>query len=305
MFGFRAIFLPCWFTSLRPVYCVGLASGRLRGRTLAEIDRRELLLCAASAGLLASGRATAVAPIVTTDFGQAAANLGALLKILGSTNPDEVAVTYGTGRVFACLNGEQPVPLFSTHSVSAARSRLRPDGSFLLRQHIIGFRTAFESESIIDRMSNPLTGESVDLPLTDYGIGDVDYRLGGTYALRAGVEPTRLNRPSIRPWTIDAGTLAISDDAVLAGVGPAQPKIDAVTRFARVEEILDEKVASARSWFSFSAVDPFRPWLKMRQLGFQLWHVHGRKVDASAPLPAFIAHLVRRRFPKLFELAAP
>lgn len=305
MFGFRAKFSPRWFPPPGPVYRTGAAWVRLRRHTLADIDRRGLLLGVASTGLLASARVAAAAPAVTPDFGQVAANLRALLKILGSTNPGDVAVTYGTGRVFACIAGEPPVPLFSTHSVSAARSRLRPDGSFLLRQHIIGFRTAFETESVIDRMANPLTGESVDLPLTDYGISDADHRLDGTYALRVGAEPTRLNRPPIRPWTIDAGTLALSDDAVLAGVGPAQPKIDAVTRFARVAEIVDETVPSARSWFSFSAVDPFRPWLKMRQLGFQLWHVHGRKVDATAPLPAFIADLVRRRFPQLLELAAP
>lgn len=276
---------------------------------MADIERRSLLL-GASAGLWASTRVAEAASAVPAgkgamDFGSPSGNLSALLKILGSTNPAEVAVTYGTGRVYACIAGEPPVPLFGTHSVSAARSRPRADGSFVLRQHIVGFRTAFESETVIDRMSNPLTGESIDLPMTDYGIGDTDYRHDATFALRAGAAPVRMNRPPLRPWWVDSGTLALSDDAVLAGAGPAQPKIDVVTRFARVTELLDDSIASARSWFSFSAVDPFRPWLKMRQAGYQLWHVHGRKIAADAPLPPFIASLVRSRFPALLALDAP
>jgi hypothetical protein len=279
---------------------------------MVDLRRRGLLIAASSAGLGLGGgaRQAAAAPAAppvapTPDFNEPALNLLALLKILGSTDSQEVSLTYGTGRVFACLAERRPVPLFATHSVSAARSRLRADGSFVLRQHIIGFRTPIDSETPIERMVNPLTGESIDLPFTDYGTGDIDYRLDGTYALRHDGAAEKMDHPPVRPWKLDAGVLAIDDDSLLAGTGPRQPKIDVVTRFARVEEILDPKVASPRSWFDFSAVDPFRPWLKMSQPGFQLWHVHGRKVDAAAPLPEFIATFIRARFPTLLELNAP
>jgi hypothetical protein len=237
------------------------------------------------------------------DFNEPALNLLALLKMLGSTNPRDLAISFGTGRVYACLPDEAPIPLFSTHSVSVTRSQLRADGSFLLRQHIVGFRTAFDGDRLIERMANPLTGETVELPVTDYGIGDLDYRLDGTYALRSGTPATKLERTMPRPWHLDSGTLAINDDAVLAGPGPKQPKADVVTRFAPVREVLDPKTPAARSWFSFSAIDPFRPWLKMPRPGYQLWHVYGRSVHADRPLPEFIDRVVRERFAGLLELA--
>jgi hypothetical protein len=294
------------------------------------LNRRDVLLAATAAGLGASavvqaadragtplvqGAATTPAsppaaakpstPAVTPDFDRPPLNLLALLKMLGSTDPRDVAVTCGTGRVYACIAEQPPIPLFGTHSVSVTRSRLRPDGSFVLRQRIIGFRTAFDGDRPIDRMTNPVTGETVELPVTDYGVADMDYRLDGTYASRAGAQPTKLDRPTLRPWRIDTGVLAIHDDSLLSGVGPGQPKADVVTRFAPIHEIMDESIHSARSWFSFSAVDPFRPWLKMGRPGFQLWHVHGRSVDAARPLPEFIDRFVRERFPTLLELAAP
>lgn len=277
---------------------------------MVDLCRRGLLIAASSAGLGGGARQAAAAQsgariARAPDFNESAPNLLALLKILGSTDPKEVSLTYGTGRVFACIAGRRPVPLFATHSVSAVRSRLRADGSFVLRQHIIGFRTPIDSEAPIERMVNPLTGESIDIPFTDYGTGDTDYRLDGTYALHPDGAAEKTDHPPVRPWKLDAGILAIDDDSLLAGTGPRQPKIDVVTRFARAAEILDPKVASSRSWFDFSAVDPFRPWLKMREPGFQLWHVHGRKVDAAAPLPEFIATFIRARFPTLLELKAP
>lgn len=276
------------------------------------VNRRQALAGLSAASIVLGGGATEAAaaqkgaPVARApDFNAPALNLLALLKILGSTDPQAVSLTYGTGRVFACIAERRPVPLFATHSVSAVRSRLRADGSFVLRQHIIGFRTPIDSETPIEHMVNPVTGESIDLPFTDYGTSDTDYRLDGTYALRADGTNEKTDHPVVRPWKVDAGILSIDDDSLLVGTGPRQPKIDVVTRFARVEEILDPKLSSPRSWFDFSAVDPFRPWLKMREPGFQLWHVHGRKVDADAPLPAFIASFIEARFPKLLELKAP
>lgn len=297
---------------------------------MTSMNRRDVLLAATAAGLGASliaesangaaasstravpatsprgvTAATPAAAAPPPDFNRPTLNLLALLKILGSTDPRAVPMSYGTGRVYACISEQPPIPLFGTHSVSVTRSRLRPDGSFVLRQRIIGFRTEFDGELPIERMKNPVTGETVELPITDYGVADLDYRLDGTYASRVGGPVTKLDRPTVRPWRIDTGVLELHDDSLLSGTGPAQPKADVVTRFAPLREIVDDSVHAARSWFSFSAIDPFRPWLKMDRAGFQLWHVHGRSVDAARPLPEFIDRFVRERFPTLLEIAAP
>lgn len=257
------------------------------------MNRRSVMMGAASAAAAVgissrqSSRAASV-PSLSADFSDPKANLLALLKIQASTDPKQVTTTYGTGRVYACITGIAPIPLFGTHSISTTRARLKADGGFVLRQHIMGFRTAFESETVIDSMKNPVTGKLVELPLTDYGTRDTEFAVG-------------INNVA-RPWSIEGDTLALSDDAVRPEPGPSQPKIDVITRYARTTDLLDPAVKSAESWFNFSAVDPFRPWLQMNQPGFQLWHVSGRKVSNVGQMPAFIAKAARERFTEPFDL---
>ena len=238
------------------------------------------------------------------DLNDPKSNLHALLKILGSTNPKEVVVSFGTGRVYACMDGEPPVPLFGTHSISTARSMRRDDGTFVARQHIVGFRTEFGTETIIDRGINPVTGEAVDLPITDYGISDTEYGFDGTFAIRRDGTRVKTNKSAPRPWSIENGIVALNDDSILAEPGPIHPKVDVVTRYASLADIIDPQTNSAASWFNFSAVDPFRPGLKMPVLGFQLWHVAGRKVEGVTDLPEFIARFAAKRFPDLTDLPA-
>ncbi len=235
------------------------------------------------------------------DLSRPADNLRALMKILASTDPAQTVYFYGSGRVYGCLSERAPVPLFGTHSLSICRAKAAPDGGFLLRQHIVGFRTAVDSETMIDSMTNPVTGQTVSLPPTDYGVADTDYRLDGTYAL-AVKPPLLMNKAGPRPWSLAGGVVSMSDDTVLAKPGPQHPKADVVTRSALASELADPAIRSANSWFSFSAVDPFRPWLKMTEPGFQLWHLNGRKAATLDDMPAFIRETAMARFPKLFDL---
>lgn len=264
-----------------------------------DMQRRSLIGAMATAAV-----APAMAEGAVPDFNAPATNLLGMLKILGSTDPKQVTMSYAMGRVYACIDKQPPIPLFGTHSISAARAQVRPDGTFLLRQHITGFRTTFGTETVIDQMKNPVTGDIVQLPLTDYGIGDSEYAFNGTFSLRAEGKRTQLNALGPRPWVIDNGAVGFSDDSVMPEPGPMHPKIDAVTRYAPIADIADAKVTTATSWFNFSAVDPFRAYLKMRDPGFQLWHVAGRKVFEVSKMPGFIAQVAKERFPKLFDLPA-
>jgi hypothetical protein len=240
----------------------------------------------------------------TADFSAADVNLRSLQKILASTDERHVVVSWTAGRVYACMMGKPPVPLFGTHAVAAGRARGRTDGSFMLRQRIVGFRTGFDDVKPMTTMPNPVTGAVIELPYTDYGIGDSDYRHDGTFALRPGQAPIRLSAFGPRPWSITGDVASFSDDALAVAPQILQPKVDAVTRFATVDELLDPAVTSANSWISFSAVDPFRPWLKMPEAGFQLWHVYGRKASDPGGLPDYIAAFVAERFPDLFDIPA-
>jgi hypothetical protein len=235
------------------------------------------------------------------DFSRPAMITKALLKILGSTDPKQTVVSFAAGRVYGCIDKEPPVPLFGTHSVATARAKVIDENTFILRQHIIGFRTAFGTEDVIDSMRNPVTNEVVELPLTDYGVGDTLYSAEGVFALRKG-ERIQMGTAGPRNWSQDGDVLAIQDDSILRTPGPIHPKVDVVTRYAEIRDITNARVTSARSWLNFSAVDPFRPWLKMRQPGFQLWHVAGRKVPDMDSLPDYIKRFVIQRFPRLMEI---
>ncbi len=265
------------------------------------LSRRSAIGGMAGVGLASTAGLSARATEPSIDLSSPRDNLRALLKMLASTDPGEKVFHFAAGRVYACISARAPIPLFGTHSIGIARGALRPDGGFRLREHVVGFRTRFETEIVIEEMRNPVTGETVKLPLTDYGIYDTEYRADGTYAL-VKPEPRRLSAFGPKPWSEAGGIVALSDDAMQAESGPLQPKIDVISRFATARELADPGVTSAASWFSFSAVDPFRPWLKMPVPGLQLWHVHGRKVASPSQLPEYIRRVAAQRFPDLFDL---
>ncbi len=265
---------------------------------MALINRRSAL------GVL--GGLAAVPPVLARtelpDFGQPATIMLALQKMLASCDPAETVLSFAAGRVYGCLSGRPPIPLFGTHSVAACRALARDDGTFVLRQHIVGFRTSFGTETIVDRMRNPVTQQMIDLPLTDYGIGEIVYGANGVFVHLPDGNRVQLGQGGRSAWTIDGDVLAVNDDSLVAQQGPNQPKVDVVTRYANLREIVDPRVMSANSWFSFSAVDPFRPWLKMPEPGFQLWHVAGRKVGGGSALPVYIQKFIAERFPRLRDL---
>jgi hypothetical protein len=77
-------------------------------------------------GLAVVGLATAQASppdhaVPVIDLTALRDNLHALLKILASTDPREAVCHYAAGRVYACITGRAPIPLFGTHSISVAR----------------------------------------------------------------------------------------------------------------------------------------------------------------------------------------
>jgi hypothetical protein len=273
-------------------------------RSLTRRDALGTIAAAGVAGVVTSAASAAAArapALEALDLDDPKVNLGALLKILASTDPRETVISFSAGRVYACISERSPIPLFGTHSIAVARARARPDGSFLLRQHIVGFRTHFNSEAFIEQFVNPITDEKLDLPLTDYHVNDSDYRLDGTFA-RVQSATVQMNQAGPRPWSQADGIVALSDDALTTAPGLHQPKVDVVTRFAFAHDLARPRVRSAPSWFSFSAVDPFRPWLRMTEPGFQLWHVYGRKVRGPSDLPAYIRQVADSQFPGLFDL---
>lgn len=271
------------------------------------VSRRAALGTIAAVGISGLGEPSAAsarghtASVPLPDLADPKANLHALLKILASTDPREAVISFSAGRVYACISEHPPVPLFGSHSICVARGKARQDGSFLLRQHIVGFRTHFDTETFIEEFVNPVTGKSLGLPLTDYHVSDIDYRLDGTFA-RVKSAPVQIRQAGPRAWTQADGIVAFSDDAITLAPGPHQPKVDVVTRFANAGDLANPGVSSAMSWMSFSAVDPFRAWLGMTEPGLQLWHVYGRKVRTPAALPAYIRQVADSRFPGLFEL---
>ena len=175
------------------------------------------------------------------------------------------------------------------------------DGTFLLRQQIVGFRTVFDTEEVMDSMINPINGATLTLPRTNYGVSENAYGLDGTLAMAA--KPPRMQfKGAVRPWTVGGGVVSLADDVSVTPPGPESPDMDIVTRSAFVSEVLDPSIKSANSWFSFTATHPFRPWLKMTDPGHELWHLDGRKAHSSNEMPQFMQDEVAKRWPALFQL---
>lgn len=133
-------------------------------------NRRHLLF--AAAGLtgvaLAAPRGAAAAGVATArgvrrlDFSDPRTALESYVKLRGSTRDETVWQPYG-GDIFAIRDGEVGIPLAGFWGLQKSRWKKTPDDAYVNEDYDLGFYVDYRTRKILERWTNPITGEDVQV----------------------------------------------------------------------------------------------------------------------------------------------
>jgi len=222
------------------------------------------------------------------DLSTPAGNLRALIKARASLEPVET-VNWFAGDVAAWEPGGKHTPLFGFEGYNIARA-VEVDGGFDLLTREAAFYLDPRSRKILDRWTNPLNGEDVDV-------------------VHVWNDPVNFRFREQMPWGpfrvpyFEMGEhILLKSDVFLAYPSPLPrakfPDNSQDDLYQAVElfgfactkaELLDETTASASVRVSWTRIAPWLPFMRMGDRPGQLvYHCEGVKLDSYEQLPAWI-----------------
>lgn len=288
------------------------------------VSRRSAL-----AGLLAAGgAAAATAPTGDRrplDVMDPRDNLYGFAKLWGTVGPKAVISAY-QGVQYAVVGRQRARPLFGFAGFGNIRNTIRPDGTVKVLGKECGYFTDLATGQILDRWTNPWTGETVDvysflndafrgsLGLTRkvYQVGDSktvnnDQGQGGGEG-----EPFRL------PWQRIGDQYLLGWDYAHEYTNPVTPEgwpkassgrrinpSEHFVLYAPQAEIDDRSLPSARYTGGFLRQGPWWPWMKMGGSGVDgvlMGRMHTYKITGTVDdVPRAVLARVLKDRPDLLE----
>lgn len=255
--------------------------------------RREViagLTATAASPLLPAGAAVRDA----LDLDDPEVNLRAYVKLRGSLDGEPVFDVV-RGQVFGILPGQVTRPLFTTlgaqRSVYARRSALE----YAASTRYLGWLLDPASGQVLERWTNPWNGADCAVPRTRYGPSRV--RVLADRVLPAA-DPAEAPVAGRRPWYLLGDIVHMLDEIVLPlPDGSAFPKADLMTFSGRWQDLADPRSSRMPSRLAFSAVEPWRDWMRMEEPGMLWWHVTGVKLAGPGDMPPELLALVQAEDP--------
>jgi hypothetical protein len=203
-------------------------------------------------------------------------NLRSYIKLRGDLAGEPVFDVI-RGCVYGLVRGQPARPLFKT--VGAQRTTYSRISSLEFRatSQYIGLLLDWSTERLLRAWSNPYTGADCQVPVTRYGPSEM--RVLGDRMVPAS-PTTQRPQPGKRPWFV-LGDVVHMLDAIVAPAPPGdlQPDADLMTFTGNLRQLADPRQTRIPARLSFTAVEPWRDWMGMKQPGTLWWHVSGVKLD--------------------------
>lgn len=281
-----------------------------------DMGRRQALTVGASA--LATASIAPLANIAVAaghfDVSDPASVLRTLHRMRGSED-GRIAMGWLKGQRFGVVDGEI-TPLMGMVTGTFARHKVLGDGAIELSSFELAFYTDFQTGELIDTLTIPYTGKTVEVPrlllgpnkstirpvfheLTEMG-GEVD-RTDSETAMRP-VGSTRFER-WLGPVTVKDNNVWITE-ASSAKLIPADPEADkviyseSVTYNADYEDVINPDLPTITSTLSYTGITSWRPWMQMgEQPGHTTSHALGSKSFDIEGLPDEYRAMAEKHYP--------
>ena len=242
-------------------------------------------------------------PKSVPDLSRPEENLEAVLRVTGSLREEDVPWWYD-GTIYGMVGENGPTPLIRFEGMELYWVRHLDDGEYELIGNTVTFFRDIESGRMIDRFSNPYTGEENAVPAAVQGGGP-----GRGFNLSVnGVRPTKLkdkipDEPLKKWWSVAAGRIWMNNDTVYPpGLPP--PRAQGQSMFATVEEFNDPELVRIPGVFSSTVTMPWQEWMEMGDRpGHLLWHAAGVKLASQDQLPAEYRKRAEAEYPERMVVA--
>ena len=210
-------------------------------------------------------------------------NLRQLVRLQGSLKEEDVP-WYFNGRIFAIEGEAEPRPLVDFEGMEIYWMEHLEDGAFHLVGHTVTFFRDLETGKMLRRMTNPVSGETVDVTAAVQG-----GKVGFHYSTQ-GIRPIRFmeqmaEKPLLLHWSSARDTVWLHNSTVYPpGLPP--PRAQRQTFFSPRKVFIDNQAPSLPASFSSTV---FMPWLKWMNMGDRpghvVWHAAGAKLRSIDELP--------------------
>jgi Protein of unknown function (DUF1838) len=221
---------------------------------------------------------------------------------------------YSRGVVTALIDGRNSVPLLGVDGISLDRFTASGDGNFDRDVVQVMLFRDLVNDHIIDKWTNPITNEIVDV--VHFFEGPRQFRLTPNgYQNRQTGAPVGTPRPFLLDQRRIGNTIFFTKRTILSYPNFVQPADHPRASTGTTDYVTEEHVFVAAAGefddrlsdnvacsFSFTAVFNFFPFMMLGGVnGRMLWTAHGRKFTDVQALPQDTRGAIQAQFPGLLQ----
>lgn len=287
----------------------------MTSNTSNSLNRRHAL--SLGAGIVAtavSAPSQSIAASGTFDSSDPVNVLRTLHRMRGSED-GRIAMGWLKGQRYGVVEGEI-IPLMGMVTGTFARHQVQDDGSVVLSSFELAFYTDLQTGDVLDTLTIPYTGKTVEVPRLMLGPSQSTIRPVFHELTEVGGEAERTDsdtamRPmgSMRierwlgPVTVKDNNVWITE-ASSARVVPADPEAEkvvyseSVTYNADLEDVINPDIPTISSTLSYTGITTWRPWMQMGEHpGHTTSHALGSKSYDLDGLPDDYRGMAEKYYP--------
>ena len=227
----------------------------------------------------------------------------ALVRRMRLRHDEGIVMWWFRGRNYA-QQGPVLTPICGMVFGAIARISPRADGGLEMQQYELGFRTDLETGERLEKLVNPLTGQTVTVPYAPVGPVSFSYSPQNDLILPETIGGSRFTMTHYPELFWRAGEMVHIQYQTQAHI-ETEGKADRITNdfgniYSPATEALDPERTTARAWVQGTDVGDYQRWLEMPpEMGNQTLRSVGAKVFDFDEMPTDWLEMVRKADPRM------
>ena len=269
------------------------------------LDRRAILtgLGALALGALPRPAWPLVGPAAGLDLRNQRDLLTAIAKLRGATD-ERLCIGYVVGARYA-VPEHRMIPMMGILAATFSQYRRISDEAFEIRALEIAYFTDLNTGKLLEKWKNPVSGTTVDVPLTRMGPSRIILTADGLTVPRLSGEATGLRLKHIfQPPVVVGDNVWLTEQINIDGPAGPRPFVynELSTYHARKSELEDPSRATVPTQVQYQSLITYRPWMGFGDTpGHTVARGAGMRAASVAELPPDYLELTHRLHPDVLK----
>lgn len=270
------------------------------------LDRRALFTGFGALALVAAARPAwprTSAERTGLDLGNRRDLLTAIAKLRGATD-DRLCIGYVVGTRYA-VPEHRAIPMMGILAATFSQYRRISDDAFEARALEVAYFTDLATGKLLEKWKNPVTGTTVDVPLTRMGPSTIRLTADGLTVANPSGEAAGLKLNHIfQPPVVVGDDVWVTEQINIDGPPGPRPFVynELSTFHARKSELDDPARAAVASQVQYQSLITYRPWMGFGDTpGHTIARGAGVHVSRIEELPPYYLELTRRIHPDVLK----